>query len=95
MVDAETQTSMAVVAASDYEQLGIAMAASVDEAQQNAEAKAEAKAAWDDLVTAIIRRKRIQMDGVRYNVWCEGEADGRPEPVDGVYVLPWRPLCLG
>ena len=84
-----------MVAASDYEELGIAMAASVEEAQEEARAKAYAKAAFDDLVMAILRRKRIQMDGVRYNVYCEGEAEGQPEPVGGVYVLPWRPLCLG
>ena len=95
MEHAEAQTSTAMVTASDYEQLGIAMAASVEEAQRETEAKTKAKAAFDDLVTAIIRRKRIRMDGLQYNVYCEGEAEGQPEPRDGVYVLPWRPLCLG
>ena len=74
LVHLASQTEEAVVAVSDYEELDAAMAASVEEAQHAAEAKCQAAAA-DGLVTAIINRKRIQMDSVRYNVmWCEGEA---------------------
>jgi len=74
LVHLASQTEEAVVAVSDYEELDAAMAASVEEAQHAAEAKCQATAA-DGLVTAIINRKRIQMDSVRYNVmWCEGEA---------------------
>ena len=78
--------------ASDYKQLGDSLAASVDEAQQVKQALAKTTEAFDGLLVAIIRRKRIDMDGMRYNVWCEGEAAGLGEPQDGVYVLPFCPL---
>ena len=63
--------------------------------QKAATALGQETAALDGLVTAIINRKRIDMNGARYNVWCEGEAEAAGEPRDGVYVLPSRPLVLG
>ena len=73
---AAVQTEEAFVSASDYEQLGTSLAASVDETQQAQVALAKKTADLDGLLVAIIRRKRIDMDGMRYNVWCEGEAAG-------------------
>ena len=69
--------------------------ATAAEAQQAARALIEEKAAFDGLVTAIINRMHIEMNGARYIVWCEGEAEGAGEPRDGVYVLPSRPFVLG
>ena len=81
--------------ASEHELLGTQLVASVLEAQQSAKALVQESAAFEGLVTAIVNRKRIEMNGARYHVWCEGEADGEGEPRDGVYVLPSRPLVLG
>ena len=71
-----------MVAASDYEELGIAMAASVEEvmeeAQEEARAKAYAKAAFDDLVIAILRQKRIYRCG--WGAFCL--LDTSPSPRD-------------
>ena len=67
--------------------LGTSLAASVDEAQQAKVDLAKKTADLNGLLQAIIKRKRIDMGGVRYNVWCEGEAAGLGEPQDGVYVL--------
>ena len=89
------QTDGSVVTASDHHELGKQLVASICQAQQAAKDLAEEKAALDGLVTAIINRKRIEMNGARYNVWCEGEAEAAGEPRDGVYVLPSRPLVLG
>ena len=91
---AAVQTEEAFVSASDYEQLGTSLAASVDETQQAQVALAKKTADLDGLLVAIIRRKRIDMDGMRYNVWCEGEAVGLGELHDGVYVLPFCRLSL-
>ena len=93
LVHLASQTEEAVVAVSDYEELDAAMAASVEEAQHAAEAKCQATAA-DGLVTAIINRKRIQMDSVRYNVmWCERVRHTWPGPACGG-CPPWCPLVL-
>ena len=90
-----TQTERRVVLASDHDALGAELVASVLEAQKAATALVREKAALDGLVTAIINRKRIDMNGARYNVWCEGEAETAGDAPDGVYVLPSRPLVLG
>ena len=84
LMRAAVQTEESVVSASDYEQLGAPLAASVDEAQQAKMALAKKAAGMDGLLVAIVRRKRIDMDGMRYNVWCEGEAASLSEPPDGV-----------
>ena len=52
---------------------------------------AKATKALDNLLVAIVRRRRIDMDGMRYNVYCEGEAAEQGTPHDGVYVLPYWP----
>ena len=90
-----TQTEGSVVTASDHNELGNQLVASICQAQQAAKDLAEEKAALDGLVTAIINRKHIEMNGARYNVWCEGEAEAAGVPRDGLYVLPSRPLVLG
>ena len=86
-----------VVAASDHEQLGEQLVASIVEGQRASRALVEEKAALDGLVTAIVNRKRIDMNGTRYNVWCEGEAEaaGPGDAPYGIYVLPSRTLVLG
>lgn len=89
------QTEGSVVTASDHNELGNQLVASICQAQQAAKDLAEEKAALDGLVTAIINRKHIEMNGARYNVWCEGEAEAAGVPRDGLYVLPSRPLVLG
>ena len=79
------------VAAADYEQLGAAFKATVEEAEQASQALATKTEELAGLLVAIIRRKRIDMDGVRYNVWCEGEVDGLAAPQHGAYVVPFVP----
>ena len=86
------QTEEAVVPASDYKQLGDSLAASVDEAQQAKVALAKRTADLEGLLMAIIRRKRIVMDRMRYHVYCEGEASDMGEPPDGVYEVSYCPL---
>jgi hypothetical protein len=86
------QTEEAVVPASDYKQLGDSLAASVDEAQQAKVALAKRTADLEGLLMAIIRRKRIVMDRMRYHVYCEGEASDMGEPRDGVYEVSYCPL---
>ena len=92
-----SQTEGCVVAASDHEQLGDQLVASIVEGQRARRALVEEKAALDGLVTAIVNRKRIDMNGTRYNVWCEGEAEaaGPGDAPYGIYVLPSRTLVLG
>lgn len=85
------------MSASDHQLLGAQLVASIVEAQRTSKALVEERAALGGLVTAIVNRKRIDMNGARYNV-CEGEAEAAAGPGDallGVYVLPSRPLMLG
>ena len=95
LVHTSVQTETAVVSASDFEELGASLAASVEETQQVQQALTKTSDAMDGLLVAIIRRKRIEMDGMRYNVWCEGEVAGLGKLPDGVYVLPFFPLKKG
>ena len=60
------QTEGSVVTASDHNELGNQLVASICQAQQAAKDLAEKKAALDGLVTAIINRKRID----DRDEWC-------------------------
>ena len=87
----EVQTEECVVAASDYDELGVEMVRAVEVADAARLAAASAKAELDSLITAIINRKKIHMCGCEYEVWCHGEA-GEVVDLGSVYVLPSRPL---
>ena len=54
----------------------------------------ESREELDDLITAIINRKKIHMGCVEYEVYCHGEA-GPVDDTGSVYVLSTRPLVLG
>ena len=91
LMHTSVQTDEAIVPASDFEELGASLAASVEEAQQARQSLAKVTKALDNLLVAIVRRRRIDMDGMRYNVYCEGEAAEQGTPHDDVYVLPYWP----
>ena len=91
LMHTSVQTDEAIVPASDFEELGASLAASVEEAQQARQSLAKATKALDNLLVAIVRRRCIDMDGMRYNVYCEGEAAEQGTPHDDVYVLPYWP----
>ena len=84
LMSSSVQTEAVMVPASDYEQLNAELGASVEQAQTAEQARDQAEAAYDSLVAAIMRGQHVQMDQMRYYVFCEGFARDCDQPRGGV-----------